>query len=142
VGIITRGSSLAYYELVTDAVRWALHHLNSIHLIPFSQLTHFTVQRITHPTILLPFPPNVSLPVVQAGHHPQTIPRDLLDVICSDGEALEVLCLDWWEIDIEDFEALLKAVPKVRELRAAVRASMTKIVSGTPTLGVHMLSQV
>jgi hypothetical protein len=76
---------------------WVLHHLASIHHLPFSQIDTFQVKRLVHPTALLPFPPvNASVPKIQKGHEPEAVPPPLLEAIV-DGEEMKmrVSWMDW-----------------------------------------------
>lgn len=97
-----------------------------------SQLTHLAIRRISHPLVELPFsPPQVAVPPVQPSHDATLLPDELLDSILEDGDGLEELCLDWWDLEACKLEALLKALPRVRCLRLSVGESMLKLVGHT-----------
>jgi hypothetical protein len=82
-----------------------------------------------HPIAALPYPPeSVDVPETQAGHEQQPIPETLLTAIAANGSRLEDLGLDWWRIDIPSLQHLLRASPKLRILRMAVYAPVTKVV--------------
>lgn len=109
---------------------WVLKHLSSIAEVPFHQLKRFAVRRLIHPVATLPFPPtHVLVPQQLASHKTGPIPCDLLDVIRTEGDFLEDLCLDWWEISGLAMEAILLACPRLRKLQVDVKATVLDIVS-------------
>ena len=110
---------------------WVLHHLASIHHLPFSQFDTFQVKRLVHPTALLPFPPvNASVPKVQKGHEPEAVPPLLLEAIV-DGEEMKmrVLCLDWWEMGPNELDGLVKGCTGLLKLRVGITFPIVKLVS-------------
>ncbi|KAK4687179.1 hypothetical protein P7C73_g2936, partial [Tremellales sp. Uapishka_1] len=132
--VVTLPASLRKLEIdIAEAGEhrsWVLNHLLSIHLLDIKQLSLFSVRRIIHPIALLPFPPeNIRGPRIQPTHEPQLIPQEVLGSVLENGANLESLCLDWWELELEDLERLLKAVPRIKILRLALRVSMLKVVS-------------
>jgi len=110
---------------------WVLHHLASIHHLPFSQFDSFQVKRLVHPTALLPFPPvNASVPKIQRGHEPEAVPPALL-VAILDGEEMKmrVLCLDWWEMGPNELDGLVKGCTGLAKLRVGITFPIVKLVS-------------
>jgi hypothetical protein len=110
---------------------WVLHHLASIHHLPFSQFDTFQVKRLVHRTALLPFPPvNASVPKIQKGHEPEAVPPLLLEAIV-DGEELKmrVLCLDWWEMGPNELDGLVKGCTGLAKLRVGITFPIVKLVS-------------
>jgi hypothetical protein len=110
---------------------WVLHHLASIHHLPFSQFDTFQVKRLVHPTALLPFPPvNASVPKIQKGHEPEAVPPLLLEAIV-DGEEMKmrVLCLDWWEMGPNELDGLVKGCTGLAKLRVGITFPIVKLVS-------------
>ncbi len=67
-------------------------------------------------------------PDIAPGQELKSIPDSLLEAICRTDNLLERICLDWWEMDHNQLESLLKAFPYLRHLQVAVSASMAKIV--------------
>lgn len=109
---------------------WVLKHLFSIAEVPICQLKRFAVRRLLHPVANLPFPPpHVLVPPQLASHKTEPIPSELLDLIRSEGDLLEDLCLDWWEISGLALEAILLTCPRLRKLQVAVKATVLEIVS-------------
>lgn len=94
-----------------------------------TQLRTFVIRRILQPLALLPFPPsNIIVPAVQAGYMQELMPIDMMRSLIERGQHLEELCLDWWAIGPAELELLLKAIPNIRKLEVAVKASMLSIV--------------
>lgn len=109
---------------------WVLKHLSSIAEVPIGQLKRFAVRRMVHPVATLPFPPmNVLVPQQLPTHKTEAIPADLLQVIRTESDLLEDLCIDWWEISGPAMEAILLACPRLRKLQVAVKAPVLDIVS-------------
>ncbi|WOO78085.1 uncharacterized protein LOC62_01G001638 [Vanrija pseudolonga] len=115
---------------------WVLKHLASLHHVPMAQLTRFAVVRVIHPVAELPWPPlTIVVPPTQPGHQSEAIPRELLQVVTTQGRHLQDLCLDWWELELSDLEAILYACPKMRKLQVAVKSSVLDIVSMSAPFG-------
>jgi hypothetical protein len=110
---------------------WVLHHLASIHHLPFSQFDTFQVKRLVHPTALLPFPPvNASVPKIQRGHEPEAVPPQLLEAILGGEEMkMRVLCLDWWEMGPNELDGLVKGCTGLSKLRVGITFPIVKLVS-------------
>lgn len=109
-------------------IRWALHHLESLHFVPIHQLTALSIRRIVHPAALLPFPPpSITVPPNQYEFH--HIPEDLLEALTENGSRLEYLCLDWWEMSGNQLDGVVKACPALRSLQVAVEFPLVKLVS-------------
>lgn len=109
---------------------WVLHHLSSIHHLPFSQFDTFRVKRLVHPIALLPFPPvNASVPKIQKGHEAEAVPQALLDAII-DGEEIKMrdLCLDWWEMGPNELDGLVKGCTGLARLRVGITFPVVKLV--------------
>ena len=114
---------------LTHPHRWTLQHLQSIHRVPFAQLSTFELRRIFHPLALLPFPPpSVLVPAPQDTHRCEALPTDLLEVLCRHGDHLSTLCLTWWEMHEEQLLRLLKTIPSVRHLEITIGISMQRLV--------------
>jgi hypothetical protein len=112
---------------------WILHHLSSLHDLPFAQFDTFRVKRLVHPTALLPFPPvNASVPKIQKGHEPEAVPQGLLDAIMV-GEEIKMrdLCLDWWEMGPNELDGLVKACSCLAKLRVGITFPIVKLVRNT-----------
>ncbi len=108
---------------------WVLNYLSSIADIPIAQLKRFVVRRVVHPIATLPFPLGVIVPQPDGTHKKDTIPSDLLELVRNEGDLLEDLCLDWWDISGPALEAILLSCPRLRKLQVSVRATVLEIVS-------------
>lgn len=113
-----------------------LKHLDSIDAIPVAQLTRFHVRRIVHPVATLPWAPsNVVRPVPSPSHALSKVPPSFLSLITDEGSLLEDLCIDWWELEQSDLEAILTNCPRLRSLQVAVSTSILDIVGMTTAFG-------
>jgi hypothetical protein len=111
---------------------WVLHHLASIHHIPFAQLDTFRVKRLVHPSALLPYPPvNASVPKIQKGHDSEAISPALLEAIMEgEGEIrMRDLCLDWWEMGPNELDALVKGCTGLARIQVGITFALVKLVS-------------
>ncbi|WWD17749.1 hypothetical protein CI109_102190 [Kwoniella shandongensis] len=110
--------------------RWVTNHLQSLHKIPFDQLKRFVVRRRMHPTALLPFLPR-GTQVIQPSTkmEPFSPPEALIQALSCSSASLEELCLDWWEINGRDLDAILKSAKSVRVLEVMIKASLNQILS-------------
>lgn len=109
---------------------WVLHHLASIHHLPFAQFHTFRVKRLVHPTALLPYPPvNASVPKIQKGHQAEAVPPLLLEAIV-DGEEIKIrdLCLDWWEMGPNELDGLVKGCAGLTRLQVGITFPVVKLV--------------
>jgi hypothetical protein len=52
-----------------------------------------------------------------------------LELVRNEGDLLEDLCLDWWDISGPAMEAILLSCPRLRKLQVSVRATVLDIVS-------------
>lgn len=113
---------------------WVLHHLASIHHLPFRQFKTFAVRRLVHPVARLPFPPaSIPMPVIQKGYEPCAIPVDLLEAVIEGDSDVRMrnLCLDWWEIGSNELDSLVKACSGLQTLQVAISFPLIKMVSVT-----------
>lgn len=104
--------------------------------MPFSQLKKFSVLRLVHPVAALPFPPStVVVPKQLATHRFTPLPSELLEAIKAEGDGLEELCLDWWEMTTTDLEEILVACPRIQKLQIAIKAAVVEVVSMSTAFG-------
>ncbi|KAK8866048.1 hypothetical protein IAR55_001199 [Kwoniella newhampshirensis] len=116
----------------SDHHSWVTKHLESIHMVPIEQLQRFVVRRKIHPTALLPFPPKeLHVPLPVANLEPRSPPDALVEAMSQRPEALEELCLDWWQISGRDLDSILQAAKSLQILEIAITASMDQIPSAS-----------
>ncbi|WWC58627.1 uncharacterized protein I303_101171 [Kwoniella dejecticola CBS 10117] len=115
----------------TKRFSWVLDHLDSIHCLPFAQMQHFSLRRITHPVHLLPFPPAnaPSMPVIPTDMTFRPIPDDLLQAIIENGSRLQNLCLTWWEMSQDNYLAILTNCKQLRKLEVALAGPVASAIN-------------
>ncbi|WVQ97594.1 hypothetical protein IAU59_004708 [Kwoniella sp. CBS 9459] len=123
---------------------WALDHLASLHEVPFHQLQHFAVRRSVHPVNLLPYPPASAISASSTcGMELKAIPEPLFETVIANGNQLESLCLDWWDVSGQGLLAILSTHPNLKTVEMAVSAPLTSIVSNMPkTLSTSALEKL
>ena len=105
---------------------WAHKHLDSIHLVPISQLRGFVVRRRCHPLSYLPLlPPSTNTP--PSSTPPDLIPARLLSQIQADGANLRYLCVDWWDLPVTG-PNLFHSLKSLATMRISIRGSMQQMV--------------
>ncbi|ORX36077.1 hypothetical protein BD324DRAFT_630071 [Kockovaella imperatae] len=106
---------------------WVVNHLQSIHCIPFNQLEGFLITRMPHPIARLPFLPQ-GVAIHSPAICPEILPNALLNAIMEHGQCLQELCLDWWVMNREQLDALVRST-SLKVLRVSVQMSMHDVIA-------------